>query len=104
MVHVQGKEFREIIESEDNSSVKCDIITAEPPMNYGDDDCIKMVSNVYEAKIHLTGEIAKEFIKKNIQRISSIRYDYYNPAYAFWFTNQTVNIISDDNVEIIVTK
>ena len=48
--------------------------------DYGDEDVIKIISDIQSCTIHIDASIADDF--KDVNRISFIRWYYYNPAYS----------------------
>ena len=64
---------------DDNDAVSVRIIEEGDSDNWGDDDCIKMVTILYACEIRIKKAYAELF--KNISRINMYRRGYYNPAY-----------------------
>jgi hypothetical protein len=63
----------------DESDIKISNISVIDKDNWGDDDCIKMVTTV--DRIDILIEPSKAALFENVVDIQMIRYNYYQPAY-----------------------
>ena len=77
----------------DNETAKTD--------NWGDDDCLKMITTVNACTITIDKSIARDFINKIIR---FIRWDYYKPAvFIEWNENTLIHRKLDKNGNLTYT-
>ena len=84
---------------ENDDLVKIKINKSQEPDNWGDEDCIKMVSVVTDCEITINPSIADDF--QDVNSISFYRKDYYEPAYYIHAKNQTKTINDDGSITYI---
>ena len=78
MYHIDVGAFSRInIENDDDAKI---IIKKEGETdNWGDEDCIKMVTEALDYEIIIKAAVADKF--KDVTKISFFRKDYYRPCY-----------------------
>jgi hypothetical protein len=82
MVYIDVKKSSETLSKRlelNEADIKIEDVKITHEDNWGDDDCIKMVSDVAKATIKISANVAKDF--EDVTSINFIRYNYYQPAY-----------------------
>ena len=97
MVHIGQSKAINSINIENNSLVKIKNIHELFEMDCGDEDCKKMITFVDKCDIIIDASVADKF--NDVDQISSIRYEYYHPAYNIGSKDQIKEI--DENGDIV---
>ena len=81
---------------EDNNLISVNVIENNGTDNWGDEDAIKNVTDVTKGSIKIDASIANRFDR--IDRISFVRYNYYQPAYNFNCKSMTKETLADGSI------
>ena len=87
---------------DDDNLITIDVKKDGGSDNWGDDDCNKPVTTVFEADIKIDKSIADDF--KNVNNITFLRWDYYRKAYSLHRTKQIKEILDDGSIIFHTTK
>ena len=79
MVYVSESGIGKRLAFDDSSLVKVSPLSEGLTDNWGDEDCIKLVTTVTDCDITVDSSIVEDFSK--IENLSFVRYNYYRPCY-----------------------
>ena len=102
MVHIGHSKAINSINIEDNNLVKIKNIHELFEMDCGDEDCKKMITFVDKCDIIIDASVADKF--NDVNQISSIRYEYYDPAYNIDSKDQIKEIDENGNIVFHIGK
>lgn len=99
MVYIDIKNDSSIIPDRiilDDNDIKVSNIKEINSDNWGDEDCIKMVTTVSSIDIKITANAAHKFT--NVKDIRMIRFNYYQPSYHLNCSMQSSDKLADGSI------
>ena len=101
MIYVDTNDGRISIDA-DNNKIRIKDIKIIDSDNWGDEDCIKMVTTITECNIIVDKSIASQLA--NCKKIAFLRWNYYKPAYHIIGKTQEFEYQNDGSIIIKIRE